>query len=248
MALGLNGKIFESENERRARLGAFLKAKRAAISPEQFELPIRRRRRVEGLRREEVALLAGISVTWYTQLESGADITVSPALLRRLAEVLGLSELERAYLFTLAIDEIAVVGSLVPELRSFAGSRIAAESFEQEIGQVLAVHRGLKIQIYSACMRGTVDDLRPHLDESQCPIGFWLHDDLSPERRNSAAYTHAARVHAEFHRQIDRVMALASHGTSGHLERMLVAPGKYLSASAALERTFSYWRNAGALT
>jgi hypothetical protein len=60
--------------ERRRRLGEFLRAKRATLAPDVFGLPVHRRRRVEGLRREELAALAGISVTWYTQLESGAAI------------------------------------------------------------------------------------------------------------------------------------------------------------------------------
>ena len=60
------------------------------------------RRRTPGLRREEVALRAGISTTWYTWLEQGRDIALSPAALARLAEALSLSTAERAYLFELA--------------------------------------------------------------------------------------------------------------------------------------------------
>jgi transcriptional regulator with XRE-family HTH domain len=241
LAIGTTADIFESEDRRRKRLGEFLKQKRATLSPSRYDLPVHRRRRVAGLRREEVALLAGISVTWYTQLESGASITVSPALLRRLGDVREMTELERAFLFTLAIDEMSVVTTLLPELEAFSGSRIAAVSFEREIVQVLSVHRSLKIQIYAACMRGTIDDLRPNLDEAQCPIGLWLHDDLSRARRNTPEYDHASRVHAEFHRQIDRVVAAGSYGTPGHLERLLVAPGKYVSTSAELELAFSSW-------
>jgi transcriptional regulator with XRE-family HTH domain len=227
--------------ERRRRLGDFLKAKRAAIPPATYDLPVHRRRRAPGLRREEVALLAGISVAWYTQLESGAPITVSAALLRRLGEVLGLSDLERAYLLTLGIDEMSVLNSLVPELASLAGARIAAESFDREVSLVLAVHRNLKIQIYAACMHGTLEDLRPHLDETLCPIGLWLHDDLPRQRRDDPFYTQAARIHAEFHRQIERVVSLGSHGSMPHAERLLVGPGEYVTASATLERTFSAW-------
>jgi transcriptional regulator with XRE-family HTH domain len=242
LAIGTTTAIeLESERGRRKRLGEFLRQKRSSILPSAFDLPVHRRRRSPGLRREEVALLAGISVTWYTQLESGADITVSPALLRRLADVLRLTDLERAYLFTLAVHEMSVVNNLMPELEMLSGGRIAAETFEREIALVLAVHRSLKIRIYSACMHGTVDGLRPHLDEATCPIGLWLHDDLPLGRRASPEYERAARVHADFHREIDRVVALGESGEPEPVERFLIAPGSYVSASVELERTFAAW-------
>lgn len=70
--------------------------------PAQAGLPMRRRRRVAGLRREEVAELAGISATWYTWLEQGRPINVSPDTLERLAAVLQLTGREREHLFLLA--------------------------------------------------------------------------------------------------------------------------------------------------
>ncbi|MBD5633225.1 MAG: helix-turn-helix domain-containing protein, partial [Candidatus Eremiobacteraeota bacterium] len=188
LAISSNG-AGSAERERRRRLGEFLKLKRSGIAPSSFGLPVNRRRRVAGLRREEVALLAGMSVAWYTLLESGAEITVSPAMLRRICDVLGLTRLERAYLFTLAIDEFGVVNELVPELDLLSGSRIAAETFEGEIAIVLRAHRGLKTQIYSALVHGTLDALVPHLDEGRCPLGLWLHDDLAPAMRGTPAYT-----------------------------------------------------------
>ena len=126
-------KFHMTSAERRSRLGDFLKTKRASIGPEMFALPLQRRRRVPGLRREELAFLAGMSVTWYTQLESGAPITVSTALLRRLSDTLGLSELERAYLFSLAIDELGIVSSVLGDLEVLAGSRIVAPSLSDEL-------------------------------------------------------------------------------------------------------------------
>src|SRR5690554_1194587 len=65
-------------------------------------LPAGGRRRTPGLRREEIAQLCDISVTWYTWIEQGRDITVSPAVWSRLADVLSLSRAERHYLFELA--------------------------------------------------------------------------------------------------------------------------------------------------
>jgi transcriptional regulator with XRE-family HTH domain len=246
LAIDTNDRDTLEEPARRARLGTFLKNKRATMAPERFDLPVFRRRRVPGLRREEVALLAGISAAWYTQLESGAAITVSPALIGRIADILALSALERAYLFTLAFDALGAVDTVLPELKVLSTSRIAAETFDDEISLVLRTHRSLKVQIYSALMHGTIDMLVPHLDEARCPIGLWLHDDLSPGRRRDAHYTRAARVHAAFHREIDKVVHAGLSGTPPQVERLIVSPSRYVIASAALERTFSGWSSQGA--
>jgi transcriptional regulator with XRE-family HTH domain len=88
--------------ERRTELADFLRAHRARIRPAQFGLPARARRRTPGLRREEVAELIGVGVTWYTWLEQGRAIRVSVEVLEALARVLQLSADERAYLFALA--------------------------------------------------------------------------------------------------------------------------------------------------
>ncbi len=91
-----------SDTERRAALADFLRTRRARLSPEQLGLPVWGRRRTPGLRREEVAALAGIGITWYTWLEQGRSITVSVELLERLSQVLRLNADERQHLFTLA--------------------------------------------------------------------------------------------------------------------------------------------------
>lgn len=241
LAIDINDRAPLHEPGRRARLGTFLRAKRATITPERFDLPVFRRRRASGLRREELALLAGISVAWYTQLESGAAITVSPALIRRLSDILSLSAIERAYMFTLAFDELGAVDAVLPELELLSGLRIAAETFDAEIALVLRAHRSLKIQIYSALMHGTIDTLVANLDENRCPIGLWLHDDIAPARRREAHYTRAARIHAAFHREIDKVVHAGLSGSPAYVERVIVAPSRYVSASAVLERTFSTW-------
>ena len=88
--------------ERRAELGALLKARRAAIAPEAVGLPRGHRRLTPGLRREELASLANIGVTWYTWLEQGREIKISPAALGRIAGALQLSPTDEAYLFLLA--------------------------------------------------------------------------------------------------------------------------------------------------
>jgi transcriptional regulator with XRE-family HTH domain len=80
----------------------FLTSRRAKITPEQVGLPTYGARRVPGLRREEVAVLAGVSVPYYTRLERGDMSGVSEGLLTALARALQLDDAERAHLFDLA--------------------------------------------------------------------------------------------------------------------------------------------------
>ena len=87
---------------RRTELAAFLKARRARVSPEDVGMPPGLRRRTPGLRREEVALLAGVGVTWYTWLEQGRPINASEQVLASIADTLKLDGVERAHLYRLA--------------------------------------------------------------------------------------------------------------------------------------------------
>ena len=77
-------------------LSAFLRALRERQSPAEFGLAAGPRRRTPGLRREEVAQLCGLSVTWYTWIEQGRDVSVSATTLARLARGLRLSRAERS--------------------------------------------------------------------------------------------------------------------------------------------------------
>ena len=87
---------------RRADLAEFLRARRAALSPADVGLAPGARRRTAGLRREEVALLSGVSVSWYTWLEQGRPINASDDVLDALARTLRLDPVERDYLRALA--------------------------------------------------------------------------------------------------------------------------------------------------
>jgi transcriptional regulator with XRE-family HTH domain len=87
---------------RRAELGDFLKTRRARLSPEQVGLAPGPRRRTPGLRREEVALLAGVGVSWYTWLEQGRPINASAQVLDAVASCLRLDGAERWHLYRLA--------------------------------------------------------------------------------------------------------------------------------------------------
>lgn len=86
----------------RGELADFLRSRRERIAPEDVGLPRGRRRRTPGLRREEVAALAGVGVSWYTWLEQGREIGVSTEFLDRLARALALDAIERRHLFRLA--------------------------------------------------------------------------------------------------------------------------------------------------
>ncbi len=93
---------------KRAELADFLKTRRSRLHPEQFGLPDGGRRRTPGLRRDEVAQLAGVGVSWYTWLEQGRAITVSDQVLESLARILQLDAGERRHLFLLARGMVPV--------------------------------------------------------------------------------------------------------------------------------------------
>jgi transcriptional regulator with XRE-family HTH domain len=91
-----------SQTLQRAQLSEFLKSCRARRDPTSVGLIPAARRRSKGLRREDVAALAGLSATWYTWLEQGRNVHPSEQILERLSGALGLSAAERDYLFMLA--------------------------------------------------------------------------------------------------------------------------------------------------
>jgi transcriptional regulator with XRE-family HTH domain len=105
---------------RRGDLAQFLRSRRARISPADVGLPEGRRRRTPGLRREEVAQLAGVGVTWYTWLEQGRSINASVQVLDAIARTLRLDRAEREHLYQLAglpsLPE-TVAETLPPELQ-----------------------------------------------------------------------------------------------------------------------------------
>ena len=88
--------------QRRSELAAFLRSRRARITPEDVGMPPGLRRRTPGLRREEVAQLAGVGVTWYTWLEQGRPINASVQVLDAVARVLQLDATECEHLYRLA--------------------------------------------------------------------------------------------------------------------------------------------------
>jgi transcriptional regulator with XRE-family HTH domain len=103
---------------RRGELAAFLRSRRERIAPEDVGLPGGQRRRTAGLRREEVAQLAGVGVTWYTWLEQGRPIRASLQVLEAVARTLRLDAVERQHLFRLAeVPDAVTPGDGGPLLR-----------------------------------------------------------------------------------------------------------------------------------
>ena len=111
----------------RAWLGEFLRSRRARLSPQDYGFPVMRRRRSPGLRRDEVAQLAGISIAYYTWIEQGREVNMSPEVLNAIARALGFSEAERTHLFTL-------VGIEMPE-QAAGGDRL-----HPSIAQIFSHH------------------------------------------------------------------------------------------------------------
>jgi transcriptional regulator with XRE-family HTH domain len=109
-----------NDTERRQALADFLRTRRARLQPSDVGLPARTRRRTPGLRREEVAELANIGVSWYTLLEQGRDIKPSRQVLENLAGVLKLTPAETRHLFYLALQETPLIeeeGQMTPALQ-----------------------------------------------------------------------------------------------------------------------------------
>ena len=155
---------------RRAELGEFLKARRARLSPGDFGMPQGSRRRTPGLRREEVALLAGVGVTWYTWLEQGRQINASTQVLDAVARTLRLDRVEREHLYRLAEatplrtecsrqavpDTIReIVDSLDPLPASLINSRFDILCVERRLrGAVLGVaHAAVRPQEHPVVLR-----------------------------------------------------------------------------------------------
>src|SRR5690606_3257184 len=90
------------QDDNRKQLGAFLRARRESLDPQRLGLPRSGRRRTPGLRREEVAMLADVGVTWYTWLEQGRDVNPSSVVMLAVAKALQCTATETRHLFVLA--------------------------------------------------------------------------------------------------------------------------------------------------
>jgi transcriptional regulator with XRE-family HTH domain len=194
-----------SSSFRRDELRAFLRSRRARLSPGDVGLPDGGRRRTPGLRREELAALAGVGVSWYTWLEQGRDINPSPEVLDALARALRLDPAERRTLFALARTElpladdqadadadglgevgelIALVDSLHPNPAYLLG----------RMTRILAWNRAASVVL------GSPD----HLADDRRYLLWWLMVDPGPggmtAQRQATARNTLARFRAEYAR------------------------------------------------
>jgi transcriptional regulator with XRE-family HTH domain len=126
-------------SEQRREFGAFLSSRRARLQPKEFGLP-EGPRRTPGLRREEMAVLAGVSVSWYTWLEQGRDIQPSPDALRRIAKVFKLDRVESAHLFALSSLE-------APAFEGGGGVSAGLEMLVRAINPIPAYVRNTRLDI-----------------------------------------------------------------------------------------------------
>lgn len=104
-----------SDANRRRELGAYLRSRRARLAPHEVGLAPGLRRRTPGLRREEVAMLAGVGTTWYTWLEQGRDVRPSAEVLAAIANALRLDPAERRHLLILAARPLPERPTRAPE-------------------------------------------------------------------------------------------------------------------------------------
>ncbi|MEV6772041.1 helix-turn-helix transcriptional regulator [Nocardia sp. NPDC051030] len=115
-----------TRSARRTELAAFLRSRRARVTPADVGIPPGLRRRLPGLRREEVAHLAGVSITWYTWLEQGRPINVGSQILDAIARTLRLDDAERDHLYRLAevplIPVTADADRITPTVQSILDS------------------------------------------------------------------------------------------------------------------------------
>jgi hypothetical protein len=127
-------------DQHRAELAEFLRAHREALTPEMVKLPRGRGRRTPGLRREEVALLAGVSVTWYTWLEQGRRINASTDVLRAIGRALRLDDAGQDHLVSLAHPTSATGPSIALPDEVPSALRRLIDAFDPAPAYVLGPH------------------------------------------------------------------------------------------------------------
>jgi transcriptional regulator with XRE-family HTH domain len=133
----MTGESSAAAQHRREQLRDFLRTRRARLTPSDVGLPTAGRRRTPGLRREEVATLAGVGVSWYTWLEQGRHINASTEVLDAISRALRLTDTERSHLYVLAglnpPAPVTAPGSAVtPELRHLLDAWTAGPAILQD--------------------------------------------------------------------------------------------------------------------
>lgn len=136
-----------------AALGEFIRSRRQRLKPEDCGIdPLPGRRRTPGLRREEVAYLANMSVTYYTWLEQGKDLNPSPDILLGIGRALQLGDSERSYMLSLAETDLAdeplsAAPIDLPLLRTLAGQMRYPSFITDDDTNVLAWNRAAELTL-----------------------------------------------------------------------------------------------------
>ncbi|CAM4101057.1 helix-turn-helix transcriptional regulator [Kibdelosporangium persicum] len=160
---------------RSRELGAYLRARRDRLSPADVGLPVGgSRRRVKGLRREEVAVLANVGSTWYTWLEQGRDVQPSVEVLAAIADALRLSSDERRHLFLLGGHP----GAEQPSSPDRASGRLQALLDSLSPQPAVVMNPWFEPLAYNASFRFMIDDLEalPAADRN-CAYLHFTHPD-----------------------------------------------------------------------
>jgi len=179
-----------SQTRERAEFASYLRSRRARLRPADVGLPDGTRRRVLGLRREEVAQLAGVGLTWYTWLEQGRPIAASEQVLSAIARALLLTPDERDHLYALA-------GVTIPE--------------REGVSCVHAAHLDLlqKLMPYPAAVQSARFDILAYNGTYRFLLGDL--DEIPEAQRNCARLLFTdprwKRAHRDIHHAQQRVVA-----------------------------------------
>ncbi|MFK8844110.1 helix-turn-helix transcriptional regulator [Streptomyces sp. Ac-502] len=189
----------------RTELGDFLRSRRGRVAPQEAGLPPSAgRRRTAGLRREEVAILAGVSIEYYRRLEQGKQQRPSPAVLAAIAQVLKLTDDERRHL-----AELSRGRPPAPFTDARAGS--AARTVREEVRRMLDITHP-----YPACVLSRSSDL---LAANQGALRLFSGIEDWPEReRNTARYAFLHPSARELYADWEDV----AHGVVAHLRAAVV--------------------------
>jgi transcriptional regulator with XRE-family HTH domain len=158
-------------------LAEFLRSRRARIQPESVGLDGSGYRRVPGLRREELALLAGVSVDYYIRLEQGRDLSPSNSVLDSVARALRLEEVERAHLYALVHSPAA---TWIDEPSPVLKPQVVRPDVLQLIAYLktpaLVVGRGTSILACNSMLRALIADF-DSMDPDDRSYAFWIFAD-----------------------------------------------------------------------
>jgi transcriptional regulator with XRE-family HTH domain len=184
------------ETDRHSELAHFLRNRRERITPGQAGLPETSRRRTPGLRRGEVAMLAGVSLEWYTYLEQGRLIQVSADLLENLSKVLQLDAAERRHLFLLARQQEPperqrIQTTVTPELQRLI------DALGTSPGCIIDVR--MNVVAWNASFRAVFGELENKSDRERNMLWVTFESTEFRKLKGDEWEDHARRTIAQFH-------------------------------------------------